>query len=82
MYRESGYRIRTARAHKGISQGELADKAGVSRATISRIEEFGLGNCCVVTAKAVADVLGVTVGYLIGEPYYGGLPEKDNQPVC
>lgn len=79
IYRESGYRLKSARMHKGMSQGQLADIAGVSRPTIYRIEQCGIGGCCVNTAKTIADALGVTLGYLMGEPYYGGFPEKEDK---
>lgn len=78
VYRESGYRLKSARMHRGISQGKLADIAGVSRPTIYRIEQSGIGGCCVNTAKTIADALGVTLGYLMGEPFYGGFAEKES----
>lgn len=59
-----GYRIKEIREQKGISQSELSDKSGVTRATIWKLET---GEDEVTTSKTllkIAEALGVTVGDL------------------
>ncbi len=59
-----GYRIKEIRERKGMSQSELSDKAGVTRATIWKLET---GENEVTTSKTllkIADALGVTIGEL------------------
>lgn len=60
-----GYRIKAAREMCGMTQTQLAEKSGVSRATICGLEN---GNERVTTTKTLgklADALGVTVDELI-----------------
>jgi transcriptional regulator with XRE-family HTH domain len=63
------------RARAGISQGELAKRAGLSRQTVSRIErastDIGLG-----VIERVADALGTTVSVLV-EPYVPDNPDDE-----
>lgn len=54
-----------ARAH--LSQGQLADRAGVSRPTISRIER-AIGDVGVDVVQRIADALGVAVADLFVPP--------------
>lgn len=59
-----GYRIKEIREQKGMSQSELSDKSGVTRATIWKLET---GEDEVTTSKTllkIAEALGVTVGDL------------------
>lgn len=59
-----GYRIKEIRERKGMSQSELSDKSGVTRATIWKLET---GENEVTTSKTllkIADALGVTIGEL------------------
>ena len=63
-----GYRIREIRENIGMSQTELSEKSGVTRATIWKLET---GDNEVTTSKtlvAIADALGVTVGELFLQP--------------
>lgn len=59
--------IRTARRDKGLSVMQLAYHAGVSAATVYAIEQ-GRSQGRVSTLKALAHVLGVPVGDLMGQP--------------
>ncbi len=58
--REIGKAIRERRRTLRISQGRLADLAGVAVHTISNLET-GKGNCTVETLLKVAQVLGYAV---------------------
>lgn len=52
--------VRAFREWRGLTQGELAVKAGVSRVTIAELE-IGRKAGSVKTLKAVADALGLTI---------------------
>lgn len=52
------------RAIARISQQELAERAGLSRPTISRIERGATGDVGIETVERIAGVLGVTVADL------------------
>ena len=63
-----GYRIREIRESKGMTQAELCDKSGITRATIWKLET---GENEVTTSRTllkIAEVLGVTVGELFLPP--------------
>lgn len=61
-----GKRVRTAREAHGLSQERLAVTAGVSSATVARIE-LGLHRPHRSTLALVAAVLGLDVDDLLGE---------------
>lgn len=50
-----------------MTQGELADRSGVSRSYIAQVERGDITNIGIEPLTALAKALGVTVGYLIGE---------------
>lgn len=52
-----GSRIRERRIRLKMSQSELAEKAGISRATISALENDETADVKVSTIKALADAL-------------------------
>lgn len=57
-----GFKIRQLRKEKGLTQEELAQKSGVSRATISGLES---GTICITTTATlikIAAALGEKVG--------------------
>ena len=56
--------IRAARARRNYTQGELADRAGISRATIARLEA-GARSADVIQLIAIADALGVDPGAML-----------------
>ena len=60
-------RIRQLRERKGVSLRELARRAGVGVATLSRIES-GEANPRMSTLLQLADALGVFVGHLFEKP--------------
>lgn len=56
------YRVKQKRQELKLSQAELADKSGVSRATISALENGDLKRTTTDTLIKLADALGCTVG--------------------
>lgn len=61
-----GKKIALLRKDLGLSQTELAKKINTSVSVISRYERDEMAPS-IDTAKKLADVLGSTVGYLLGE---------------
>jgi transcriptional regulator with XRE-family HTH domain len=66
-----GSKLAQLRRAAGYSQTQLSARAGVAKNTISDIERGAKGNPELDTLKALAEALGVSVGYLVGElvPY-------------
>ncbi len=60
-----GARVKELRRRRGLTLEDLAERAGVSRAMISKIERGEKNPTLVVTAK-VAEGLGVTLSELLG----------------
>ena len=58
--------IRRIRTERELSLGELARRAGVSKQTLSKIEQ-GLGNPTIGTLEEVARALSVRIGGLLTE---------------
>ena len=56
-----GQRITALRKMEGISQQELADRAGLTRQHIGKIEKGELVNVANVTIQQVAEAMGMTV---------------------
>ncbi len=56
-----GQRITALRKLAGISQQELADRAGLTRQHIGRIEKGELVSVAYVTIQQIAEALGMTV---------------------
>ena len=57
-----GATVRYVRAERGLSQKELADKAGVTQATISRLESGRIKELKSDTLRLLADTLNVDFG--------------------
>lgn len=60
-----GESIRKARIGKGYSQGELSNKAGVSRSNLTKWE-LGITFPNIINLIPVADVLEITLDELVG----------------
>ena len=60
-----GKNIRTLRAHRGLSQQQLADKTGLTRQTIFTIEHGG--GTTTKTLNAIASALGVSSEKLVSK---------------
>jgi len=58
------YRIKELREKRRWSQGELAEKSGVSRGIIVRLESDKDVTTTTDTLKAIADAFGVSIKYL------------------
>lgn len=56
-----GYRVKEVREEKGITQEELAARSGISRQTISAIENDARYSTGVGTLAAIARALETTV---------------------
>ena len=60
-----GERIKIVRIQKKISQANLAKNAGVHQKNISKYENGGVVPSA-ITLKSIANALGVTTDYLVG----------------
>ncbi len=58
-------KLKTIRKEKNMSQAELAEKSGVSRATIANIERGAQVEILVGTAAKLANALNVSVSEVI-----------------
>ena len=61
-----GTRVRQARKRYGMSAAELARRVAITRQQIYMIESNKSPDPGVLTVKAIADVLGVSVDSLLG----------------
>lgn len=59
-----GYKIRELREAKRMTQEELADKSGVSRGTISALENGSMRNTTSKTLLKLAQALGTSVEHI------------------
>lgn len=64
-----GHRLREARTKRGITQLQLAEKAGITRWAIS-LYEHDRGYPQVLTLTYIADALDVSTDYLLGRSEY------------
>lgn len=72
-------KLRDARKAKKLSQGELAEKSGISLMSIRRYETIGEGNREPQANKlqAIANALEVPVNYFLIEDGEVDIPERD-----
>jgi transcriptional regulator with XRE-family HTH domain len=61
-----GAKVRQLRTARKLTQQELAERAGVSQAIISKIETEARDNVTSDVLKALAKTLGCTTDYLVG----------------
>ncbi len=61
MLSELGDTIRRLRREKGLTQEETAKKAGISRPTLSRLEQGRFANVSVRTLYIILNVLGYEI---------------------
>ena len=62
-----GYRVKEIREQKNMTQEELEARSGISRQTISAIENGKAGNVTVGTLRALANGLETSIGDLFFE---------------
>lgn len=62
------FRIREIREGKGMTQTELSEKAGITRATIWKLETGEEEVTTSKTLEKIANALGVTIGELFLAP--------------
>jgi transcriptional regulator with XRE-family HTH domain len=58
-------RLRELRRALGLTQSELASRAGVRRATVSRLEIARITSIDLTVLEKLADLLGVEPGFLL-----------------
>ena len=69
-----GARLRELRREHGLSRAELAGRAGISLATVARLERRGRASCRGRTLARLAAALDA-------QPSSLGLPQRDQNPV-
>lgn len=74
----TGQRIARARKRKGWKQAQLADALGYSTSWVSQVERGVLSLERISVLDRVADVLGVEIVELTGQPYRHSNPELDS----
>lgn len=79
MLEKLGEKLREARLHAGLSQQALADRTGVDRADISRLEN-GQGNPTVAQLARLADGMGLRLELHLAEQEDACRAEAEEQP--
>jgi len=64
-----GNKVKELRKEKGINQEELAKAAGISRNTLSKLENGYIANISIVTFDKVLNVLGYQLDIKIVNPF-------------
>lgn len=72
-------RVRELREALGLTQAELAERAGVRRATVNRIENARVTAIDLEVLEKLADALGVEPGFIIIRSS-GGRSPKPHPP--
>ncbi len=65
LYTTFGENLRTLRAARGLTQKELGERVGLSKAVVSKYEN-ALGYPTLDTLITLAEFFGVTTDYLLG----------------
>lgn len=71
--KQIGQRVRDAREAADLTQLDLADLIGLARSSVANIEA-GVQPLSAARLVVVAEALGVTGGWLLGEPGDRGVP--------
>jgi transcriptional regulator with XRE-family HTH domain len=66
---ELGERIKTLRKERKLSQEELAKRAGISRNTLSKLENGYIANISIVTFEKVLNILGYRIDIKHNNPF-------------
>lgn len=76
-YDKKKNRLRELRTERGLTQQQLADKIGVSRAQITRME-IGIRNIDSENAWKLADYFMISIDYLLGRAEYKEINHDKN----
>jgi len=74
-----GVRLRATRKARGMSTGQLAEAAGVTRGFLSQLER-GMTSASIVTIVRICTALGMRVGELF-EPARADIVRRDERPL-
>ena len=64
-----GKTIKNLRKEKSFTQAELASKSGLSRATLSKLENGYLGNISIATLGNILSLLGYEIDIKLANPF-------------
>ena len=65
---EMGLSIRAHRKQRGFTQAELATRAGISRVTLSKLENGRLAGISITMILSVLDNLGLEIAFVEPDP--------------
>ena len=65
---ELGETIKSLRKQKGLSQEALAEQAGISRATLSKLENGYIANVSIVVVNQILSLLGYEIEIKASNP--------------
>ena len=66
---ELGKTIKNLRKQKGLSQESLAQQSGISRATLSKIENGYIANISIVAINQILSILGYEIEIKPSNPF-------------
>ena len=66
---ELGKTIKDLRKQKGLSQESLAEQSGISRATLSKLENGYIANISIVTINQILSFLGYEIDIKPTNPF-------------
>ena len=66
---ELGKTIKDLRKQKGLSQESLAEQSGISRATLSKLENGYIANISIVTINQILALLGYEIDIKPTNPF-------------
>ncbi|MDY0122502.1 MAG: helix-turn-helix transcriptional regulator [Sulfurimonas sp.] len=66
---ELGETIKSLRKQKGLSQEALAEQAGISRATLSKLENGYIANISIVVVNQILSLLGYEIEIKASNPF-------------
>lgn len=66
---ELGKTIKDLRKQRGLSQESLAEQSGISRATLSKLENGYIANISIVTINQILSVLGLQIDIKPSNPF-------------
>ncbi len=64
-----GKRIKTLRKERALSQEKLAKEVGISRVTLSKLENGYLANVSIATLDNVVSILGYELELVVKNPF-------------